>query len=165
MADISVFKLLGLPEQFGVSEALVEQAWKRAIALVHPDRFANRSAAERRVAEQWASRINDAKAVILDPVQRAGVLLSAQGVGLDSETDTRMDPQFLMQQFAWRERAQEAQGDTVATEALRAEIDAECGRLMKLLEQAIDTDRNWIGARESARRLLFLQKLSSDIAA
>ena len=52
MAQMTAFSLLGLPEKFALTADEVEAAWKKAIALVHPDRFAGRPAAERRVAEQ-----------------------------------------------------------------------------------------------------------------
>ena len=47
----NAFTLLSLPAVFALSEEKVEEAWRRAIALVHPDKFASRPAAERRVAE------------------------------------------------------------------------------------------------------------------
>ena len=53
----NAFTLLSLPAVFALSEEKVEEAWRRAIALVHPDKFASRPAAERRVAEQWAQRL------------------------------------------------------------------------------------------------------------
>ena len=55
--QMTSFVLLGVPEQFRLDPAAIEAGWKKAIAAVHPDRFADRSAAERRVAEQWAQRL------------------------------------------------------------------------------------------------------------
>ena len=46
----NAFTLLSLPAVFALPEDKVEEAWRRAIALVHPDKFAGRPDAERRVA-------------------------------------------------------------------------------------------------------------------
>ena len=75
MAQMTAFSLLGLPEKFALTADEVEAAWKKAIALVHPDRFAGRPAAERRVAEQWAGRIIEARDVLASDVGRATELL------------------------------------------------------------------------------------------
>ena len=61
MARESAFSLLGLPEQFSLSAEQIDRAWHERIALVHPDRFAASGNAAKRVAEQWAGRLNDAR--------------------------------------------------------------------------------------------------------
>ena len=71
MAQMTPFELFGLKPAFKVDLEALHAAHERAILQVHPDRFADRPAAERRVAEQWASRINEAYAVLKDPVKRA----------------------------------------------------------------------------------------------
>ena len=58
MAQMTPFELFGLKPAFKVDLEALHAAHERAILQVHPDRFADRPAAERRVAEQWASRIN-----------------------------------------------------------------------------------------------------------
>ena len=60
MAQMTPFELFGLKPAFKVDLEALHAAHERAILQVHPDRFADRPAAERRVAEQWASRINEA---------------------------------------------------------------------------------------------------------
>ena len=52
MGRESAFSLLGLPERFSLSAEEIDRAWRERIALLHPDRFAGKSAAERRVAER-----------------------------------------------------------------------------------------------------------------
>ena len=79
MAQMTPFELFGLKPAFKVDLEALHAAHERAILQVHPDRFADRPAAERRVAEQWASRINEAYAVLKDPVKRAVWLCEAAG--------------------------------------------------------------------------------------
>ncbi|MCF0252975.1 MAG: Fe-S protein assembly co-chaperone HscB [Duodenibacillus sp.] len=159
---LSPFALLRMPAQFALDDEAVQDAWRAAIAQVHPDRFAGRPAAERRVAEMWAARINDARDTLLDPVRRAGALLSEHGVGLDTETDTRVDPGFLMLQMQLRERAEQSAGDAAALQALREDIEAERARRLSDLAELIDARRDWAAARRSARELLFIEKLRRD---
>lgn len=90
----NAFTLLSLPAVFALSGDKVEEAWRRAIALVHPDKFVSRPVAERRVAEQWAGRINEARDALIDPVSRATLLLQNAGVDVGRETDTRMPGDF-----------------------------------------------------------------------
>lgn len=158
MARENAFSLLGLPEQFALTHEAIEAAWKQAIALVHPDRFANRPEAERIVAARWAERINDAKARLLNPIQRAQDLLARHGVGLDAETDTAMPVDFLMQQMEWREAASDGE-----TNRVRDEAQMESARLVRLLAQAIDVDSDWQAARDAARRLVFITKLLQSL--
>ena len=58
MAMLNSFELFGLEPKFAIDEAALKAAHDRAILKVHPDRFAGRPAAERRVAEQWLSLIH-----------------------------------------------------------------------------------------------------------
>ena len=108
MAQMTPFELFGLKPAFKVDLEALHAAHERAILQVHPDRFADRPAAERRVAEQWASRINEAYAVLKDPVKRAVWLCEAAGRSVGAETNTRMPTDFLMQQMAWREAMDDA---------------------------------------------------------
>lgn len=65
------FALFGAEARFGIDLEKFGRARERALARVHPDRFADRPAAERRVAEQWTARINEAWDTLRDPVRRA----------------------------------------------------------------------------------------------
>jgi molecular chaperone HscB len=163
MADLTPFALLGLPERFALSEELVQKGWMNAIARVHPDRFAGRPAAERRVAEQWAGRINEARDELTDPVRRASALLRLRGADTGSETDTRMDGAFLMQQMLWREEAESLRASGASLEPLLARIGDERGRLIAALEESLDASPDTTRAREAVRRLMFVEKIRRDI--
>ena len=159
----NAFTLLSLPAVFALSEDEVDQAWRRAIALVHPDKFASRPAAERRVAEQWAGRINEARDALLDPVSRAGLLLQAAGVDVGRDTDTRMPADFLMQQMLWRERLEDTQGEAKALRSLADEVGAARGELLAALTDSIDVRKDFESARGQVRRLMFVEKLLKEI--
>ncbi len=166
MAQNNAFSILGLPARFALDEAQIEENWRRAIALVHPDRFAGRSAAERRVAEQWSGRINEAREALSDPVRRAQLLIAAAGVDVGAESDTRMPADFLMQQMSWREALEDARDPkSPAFEGLCGEVDGERSRLMSVLAEAIDRDQDWPRARDAVRRLMFVEKFRRELLA
>ena len=137
MAQMTPFELFGLKPAFKVDLEALHAAHERAILQVHPDRFADRPAAERRVAEQWASRINEAYAVLKDPVMRAVWLCEAAGRSVGAETNTRMPMDFLMQQMAWR-------GAAVT--------------VLEALSIAIDETHDWVKAVDLTRRLMFIER-------
>lgn len=159
MTQMTPFSLLGLPEKFALNAETVTAAWKKAIALVHPDRFAGRPAAERRVAEQWAGRINEARDALISPVGRAQTLLKLRGVDSAVETDTHMDPAFLMQQMDWRERQEAGETATLAAE-VEAAKEKEIAVLTVSLDEGFDADK----ARAAVRRLMFIEKMRSALA-
>ncbi|HBN73752.1 MAG TPA: Fe-S protein assembly co-chaperone HscB [Sutterella sp.] len=159
MARESAFSLLGLPARFSLSDEEIEGAWRERIALVHPDRFAAAGDAAKRVAEQWATRLNDAKRELTDPVTRAKALLAINGVDLAEQTDTRMPKDFLMRQFTWRERAQGGQKDAVL-----AELKGALSQCLTAITEALDEKKDFLRARELTRELLFLDKLAHDLA-
>ena len=158
MARETAFSLLGLNPHFSLSAEQIENAWRTRIALVHPDRFAALGDAAKRVAEQWAGRLNDAKAELTDPVRRAKALLTLNGIDLAEETDTRMPQDFLLRQFAWRERAQDGQ-----KEAVLEELKVSRAQCLEELSEALDRKRDFPRARELTRELLFLEKLTRDL--
>ena len=157
----NAFTLLSLPCNKALSLDKVEEAWRRPIPLVPPDKFASRPAAERRVAEQWAGRINEARDALIDPVSRATLLLQNAGVDVGRETDTRMPGDFLMQQMMWREALEDADGDTI--ERLTAEVQASRDELIAQLTRSIDVEHDFDGARSQVRRLMFIEKLLKEI--
>ena len=86
------FALFDLPRTFALDAAQLEAAWKHVAQAVHPDRFATRSAPERRVAMQWSAQANEAYRVLKQPLLRARYLCELAGVDLQTETNTAMAP-------------------------------------------------------------------------
>ena len=150
----NAFTLLGLPERFSIDKKEIEDAWRQRLALVHPDRFAAAGAAAKRVAEQWASRLNDAKVELLNDATRAKVLLAAKGVNLDEERDTKMPADFLLKQFEYRERIDAGDG-----KAVLLEIKEERATLIKTISTTLDKEEDCERARDAVRKLLFVEKL------
>lgn len=165
MAVDDYFSLFGLPARFGLDEEALERAWREVAAQVHPDRYATASAAERRVAMQWAARANEAYRQLRDPLLRARYLCEQAGVDLQTENNTAMPPAFLMQQMEWREMLDDARRDARIAASLRAELEAAQAGMRKQVCELLDGRRDYAAAAERVREWLFIDKMEQELAA
>jgi molecular chaperone HscB len=156
------FALFDLPLRQAQDRAEIDRRWKAWQTRVHPDRFTAQGAAAQRVAMQWSVRINEAYRRLKDPLERARVLCELHGAAIEAERNTAMPPAFLMQQMAWREALDEADGEA-ALEALAAEVAQEQGRLFAQLGAAIDERQAWAEAATLVRTLMFVRRFSADV--
>lgn len=164
MAVDDHFTLFGLPARFDLDAQALETAWRAVAAQVHPDRYATASAAERRVAMQWAARANEAYRVLRDPLLRARYLCEQAGVDLQTESNTSMDTAFLMQQMTWREMLDDARDDTDALVALRAELEEARVSMRATLKRLLDDERDYAAAGLKVREWMFVEKLAQELA-
>lgn len=157
------FELFELPAQFTVDLSELEQIWRAKSAQVHPDRFATASDAEKRVAMQWASLINQAYQVLKNPITRATYLCEQQGVDIAAESNTAMAPEFLFKQMAWREELEAAGADQAALGRLIHEVENEAEALNQVMADLIDQQKNWSEAAEKLRQWMFIDKFRREI--
>jgi molecular chaperone HscB len=166
MLDFSknYFALFDLPEHYALDTADLAERYRELQRVVHPDRFANASEQERRLAVQGASHINQAFETLKQPLARARYMLSLRGIDLDAQQETTSDALFLMEQMELREQLAEARSqddpfaviDRVAArlgEQRRALIAAFPGQFDDGGQAGLDA------ARENVRKLQFLEKL------
>ena len=167
MSDSDHFALFALPARFALDEAALERAHKDVQSKVHPDRFAAGSAAERRVAMQWAARANEAYRTLKSPLARAAWLCERAGVPIDANTNTAMPVEFLAQQMEWRESLDDARADRDAARfaGLTGELDEVHGRLIAELESALDVRGDYVAAAGLVRRLMFVDKFRDELRA
>jgi molecular chaperone HscB len=163
----SHFELFGLAPAFALDTSTLEQAYRDLQAIVHPDRFAAAGDAERRASLQLTTRVNEAYRTLRDPVQRARYLLEMQGVDVAFETNTRMPTEFLMQQLEMREELEGAVGkkDFAFLDALKKKLGAQKSSLEGRIGESIDARKDYPGAKELVRKLMFLQKIEEEIDA
>jgi molecular chaperone HscB len=160
------FALFALPVRFALDPAALETAHKAVQSQVHPDRYATGSAAERRVAMQWAARANEAYGTLKSPLARAAYLCERAGVPVAAESNTSMPGDFLLRQLEWRETLAEARAahDAARIDALRADVAAERTRLLAALAAAIDERADYVAAAQSVRALMFVEKFAAEAA-
>jgi len=159
------FDLFQLPQQFAIDASVLDNAYRNVQGQVHPDKFVSASEAEKRVAMQWATRANEAYQTLKSPLKRATYLCELNGVDLQVESNTAMPREFLMQQMEWRETLEDAKAgrDTTALasldDALRAARKEEIAQIGELLDSG-----DYAQAAQAVRQLMFLEKISSEIA-
>ena len=137
------FDLFHLPQRFVIDTAALDVAYHEVQNQVHPDKFTNATDAEKRVAMQWATRANEAYQTLKSPFKRAAYLCELNGIDLQTESNTAMPRDFLMQQMEWREALGDARAskDLAALEALALEVERErkarMGRIGEQLDAAL----------------------------
>ncbi|MBO9355824.1 Fe-S protein assembly co-chaperone HscB [Bordetella petrii] len=164
MAADDHFSLFGLPAQFDIDAQALERAWRAVAAQVHPDRYATASPAERRVAMQWSARANEAYRQLRDPLLRARYLCEQAGVDLQTESNTAMDPAFLMQQMQWREMLDDARDDPAVFAELETELDRARRQMRATLATLLDERRDYAAAGTKVREWMFVEKLAQELA-
>jgi molecular chaperone HscB len=156
------FELFGLLRGFAQDRSAIDARWKELQREAHPDKFAAQGATTQRAAMQWSVRINEAYQRLKDPMRRAAYLCELHGAPIRAEDNTAMPAAFLMQQMEWREALEEATTereldaleDAVA-QARRAAL-ADC-------EALIDQHRDYAGAAQRVRALMFIARFAEDI--
>ena len=93
-----LFEVLGVVRSYFVTNEAISVAYRTLTRAVHPDRFAGRSAVERRMSLQWAASANQARLVLLDPLRRARYLATGRADPPESGGPT-LDSEFLEDVF------------------------------------------------------------------
>ncbi len=159
------FELFQLPVAFELDLRALEGAYRELQREVHPDRYVNASSAEQRLAAQWATQANEAYRTLKTPLNRGRYILKIHGIDTEEESNTAMPLAFLMQQMEWREAVVDAKArkDEPALELLsRQKRDAETALISQLERQLADAAQR-PDARETVRKLRFLEKLGEEI--
>lgn len=158
------FDLFGLPQQFELDRAQLDERWKALQREAHPDRFAAEGAAAQRVAMQWSVRINEAYQRLKDPLKRAAYLCELRGQPVNAESNTAMPAAFLMQQMAWRETLEDTD-DPGALQDLADEVAAERKSIQQLLGQLLDQADDPQAAVAQVRALMFIERFAAEVDA
>ncbi len=159
------FALFGLSPSFGIDVAGLDAAYREVQKEVHPDRFANAPDVEKRLAAQWATQANEAYRTLKSPLNRGRYFLKINGIDTEEERNTSMPLEFLMQQMTWREAvvAAKAAHDEAALATLAKQKHAEEKSLFELLATQLAGTATLMDAKQTVRKLRFLEKLGEEI--
>jgi molecular chaperone HscB len=148
---------------FRIDLRALGERFRELQARAHPDRFVHAGESERRVSLQWATKINEAYQMLKNPLSRARYLLDRAGQNVDK--GGAMPPEFLMEQVEWREAVAEARQARAAAELerLRHRVRQRMNAGYEKLAELIDDERDPATAADQVRRLMFLEKLLSEI--
>ena len=158
------FALFQLPASFDIDAGQLDAAYRELQGRVHPDRFAAASAAEKRVAMQWATRANEAYQTLKNPLKRAAYLCELHGVDLGIESNTAMPPAFLMQQMEWREALDDARDakNIGALEQLERELAAVRRDQLAQMGRLFEENR-FDEAGAQVRQLMFVERFGEEV--
>ena len=131
----------------------------------HPDRFVTCTSAEKLQSMQTATLANEAYLTLKSPANRAKYLLAQQGIDAIDEKNTQMPADFLMQQMEWREAMEDAKAEKNIgdLEQLLAEMQLDAKKLQTSLADLIDTQKDYKSATDDTRKLIFIDKVCTDI--
>jgi molecular chaperone HscB len=159
------FELFNLPKTYALDTQALDRAYREVQREVHPDRFVSASDAEKRLAAQWATQANEAYRTLKSPLNRGRYLLKLNGIDTEEERNTAMPLEFLLQQMEWREAVESAKAvkDEAMLESLTKQKHAEETSLFTLLRDQLSDGTNMLAAKETVRKLRFLEKLGEEI--
>lgn len=162
------FELLRLPQEYFFDKNILSQHYRELQKQFHPDKYANQSAADQRLAVQFAAYINTAYQTLISPVRRAEYMLVLQGEEIDHQSTTVSDGQFLMLQMEWRESLADigSLSDLVAAEQQLEELLTMVSAEAALFESAFDQyyrENNLSAAKQIVAKLYFVEKMLQEI--
>ena len=102
------FALFELQPSFNLDLDQLATRYRELARGVHPDRFADASEREQRLALEQSASLNEAYQTLKSPPKRARYLLALNGGELPLEV-TVHDPEFLLQQMELREELEDLQ--------------------------------------------------------
>lgn len=132
------FEILGIEPRFDLDPRELERRHRDLSRTLHPDRYAGKPAAERRMALGRAIEVNDAFRALRDPVRRAEVLARRAGLAVGETSEPKPSPELLMDMMEAREelaRAHEAH-DAAAVTSMGASMREREARIIQDLSAA-----------------------------
>jgi len=134
---LSHFAILGVPATYPQDAAMVRE---RALVLqrvLHPDRFSQAGPAEQRLSLEWSTRINEALAILTDPLRCADYLFQQRfgHSALAEEQGSLHNPEILLREMERREALEDAAllQDHHALESMRTAAEQEEEQLQNRL--------------------------------
>lgn len=154
------FTRLGLAPRFDIDPVELERNYFRFQRIVHPDRFAAKSAREKSLSQAQAVAFNDAYETLRHPVLRALHLLDLKGAPLPKGEHTVKDPMLLMAALQDREALDEAKSQS-DIDALIAKAQQAFDKTMRALGEHLEKDE-LKAAQAAVLRLRYMEKLLEE---
>ena len=134
------FGVLGFDVQFDMDPAELERRYFSRQRELHPDRFAAKSARERKYAMEHSANLNEAFAMLSSPVKRAEILLDGLGHPVrPSGDESVVDEEVLVDAMEMRERLADAE-TVAAVDTAIADSAAKTGECITALSEAFEAN-------------------------
>ena len=120
------FATLGIERRFDVDVIAVEKRHRELSRALHPDKYADAGASERKATLSKAVEVNEAWRVVREPITRAEALFTLAGLTVGERNEPKPSGELLMAAMELRETLEEAKAkrDLKAIEKLAGEVDA-----------------------------------------
>jgi molecular chaperone HscB len=102
------FALLGVERRFDLDLKVLEKTHRELSRALHPDRFAQAGASERRAVLEKAASVNEAWRTVRDPIKRAEALFELAGLKVGEDNEPKASTAFLMEVLDEREALADA---------------------------------------------------------
>jgi molecular chaperone HscB len=165
---VDPFATLGLPRRYEVDPQELETRYRDLQRALHPDRHANESPAQRRIALAKAVEVNEAYRALKDDLARGEALLALER-GRGGGERSAETPEFLMEMMERREALGEARAarDAAKVRAMADEIVNVQGKARAQLVAAFAVGGE-AGLAEAARllgRLKYYRRFLDEVLA
>lgn len=157
------FALFELQPSFNLDLDQLAARYRELARGVHPDRFADASEREQRLALEQSASLNEAYQTLKSPSKRARYLLAMSGGDMPLEV-TVHDPEFLMQQMQWREDLDDATSEA-DLERMAADVATARREMLDALQQTADVRRDFAALAQQVRALMFVERFARDVEA
>lgn len=146
---VSAFERLGLVPAFPVDVALLEKNYLDQSRRCHPDHNAQAGPESLEKALNESASLNEAYAVLANPLRRAEHLLALWG-GPDASADKSQPFPFLEQLLEWREEAE----DPAARPRLLVCLETERTTLLNQIQQQFS-----VSGEDASARLIRIKEI------
>jgi molecular chaperone HscB len=102
------FEMLGVERRFDLDLAALEKTHRELSRALHPDKYCQTGASERRAALEKAASVNEAWRMVRDPIRRAEALFRLHGIAVGEDNEPQATPVFLMEVLEEREALADA---------------------------------------------------------
>lgn len=166
---MNYFELFSLAPVYDIDTVLLSERYRDLQRTVHPDKFANASEQDKRIAVQRTAQVNDGYNTLKHPISRAEHMLSLKGIDLRHESTTVKDTQFLMQQMEWRESLEDIKHSDDPDELidqLHHSFSDYQAQITVQMSQLIGSDQpsELQDAADLIRKMKFMAKLHDELA-
>lgn len=139
-ADTDYFSVFGLPRKLALDANDLELRFHQLSWKLHPDNFAGASEAERELAVDRSSQLNDAYRALREPLGRVEYLLGLAGMRKEGQQKQQAPPELLEEVFELNESLDELRGarragDAAEMAGLRQRLQAARGNFRGKLEE------------------------------
>ncbi|WP_394392379.1 co-chaperone HscB [Shewanella woodyi] len=165
---MNYFELFSFTPTYQIDTALLAERYRELQRAVHPDKFANASEQDKRIAVQRTAQVNDGFSTLKDPILRAEHMLSLNGIDLKHESTTVKDTHFLMQQMEWRESLEDI-SDSSDVDAAISDLHESFSDYAKQIAEELSgllsstNEAELIQAADLIRKLKFMAKLQIEL--